>query len=186
MFIGATCRPKRMKPQKDIWAAEEIARFELLVIVKNDDTKPLKTRVQAANELKRWMDELPLKGIEGLVLLAEDKTKQAVVQVEANIALLRLTSGESPELVCTIFRGFYEEVACAKCGKEVNEEAHSGDYPGLYCRACCPGCSLLPNGCLIEVKMNSTLAELASGPLPVREIVNVVRNDRCNISSAVN
>ena len=186
MFVGAICLPKRRNPKKRIWATEEIARFELLVILKSDDTKPLRARVQAANELKRWMDELPLQRIEGLVLLAQNKTKRASVQVEANIALLRLTCGESPELVCTIFRDFYDQVACAKCGKGVNEEAHSGDYPGLYCRACCPGCSLLPHERLVEVKMNSTLEELASGPLPAREIVNVVRKDPWNTSSRVN
>ena len=179
--------------------ASEVKRFEDLAIVTNDETKPLKVRTEAAAELARWTRGKSL----GLVCcaqvpIAKDEKKPIEVRFEANRALLHLIYEKPPEFVCAVFRGLHNRIGdavavCAKCGKRVDDEAHGvTEYPGLYCGACCPACSLIPHEHLKEVPMTAELEDdmAARGfthaePF-AREIICMVRHDHWNISPGVN
>jgi len=180
--------------------AAEVKRFEDLAVIKYDEEKPLDTRAKAASEVARWTDgKTPELICNALIPIAQNEEKPIEVRLEANGALLQLKYEKSAELVCTVFRGLRrnagDEVAvCSKCGKDVEEEAHGpGDcFPGLYCSACCPACSLIPRERLKEVPMTTEVDNLmeahglAHAEPFAREVVWIVRRDHWNISPGVN
>jgi hypothetical protein len=175
--------------------AEEIQRFKDLALLINDETKPIEARTRAQRELTQWVDKTPLERlVYGLVRIAKDVTNRTEVLCEANVILSRLKDPRSPEHICTLFRGFRDAAAvCAKCGQGVSEEAHApSDFPGMYCRSCCPACRLIPKERLREVSVTAEFAGLlaehghADAKPLAREIFRIVRDDHWNISPRAN